>query len=368
MQEFFWTPTDTDVTQTCKTRRVNSLLLCRVKLTSVNKLFCTVPLATLALPVFPEPRNCSWAEFLSQALIKADQLRWACTHLQQKLALDISTVPASQLQLTLLFIQSKKKVPPCPMHVQSIICMPQVFWSFSPRSLPMCLPQPLSLSACVSESLVSVKEGSVCACLPRMLSDVLQFLHLSASHSQARTHSWFQKPSVSLLYILSFTYVYSFLRSVNICKIKLTFPVWIRKVIGRGKPVHKQDPSLFFFCGIFLVGKERNKTAAELGKWADRSVCSFWDRGSRLRQARKYEKTPRLQPLLKSHSVHAEMLGIQKGPLSHSLQVPHVVNTILYNCSQDIDLLLKLTQVPVLANTRENLSRTSAYCCLGYYG
>lgn len=236
------------------------------------------------------------------------------------------------------------------------------------------LPDPC-LCACPSHFLsVLVSVKALCQwkrdqCVHVYLGCFLMFFSscICQHHTPKHAHTVDSRSLLSV-YILSFTYVYSFLRSVNICKIKLTFPVWIRKVIGRGKPVHKQDPSLFFFCGIFLVGKERNKTAAELGKWADRSVCSFWDRGSRLRQARKYEKTPRLQPLLKSHSVHAEMLGIQKGPLSHLLQVPHVVNTILYNCSQDIDLLLKLTQVPVLANTRENLPRTSAYCCLGYYG
>lgn len=247
MQEFLWTPMDTDVAQTCKSRRVNSLLLCRLKLTGVNKLFYMVPSGNAGSAVLPEPRNCSWAKFLSRALIKADQLRLTYTHLQQKLVLHISPVLASQLQLTLLFIQSKKKVPLCPMHVQSTTCISQLFWSFSLRYLHTCLPQPLSLSACVSESLL---KGWVRVCLPGMLSDVLQFLHLSASHSQARTQSWFQKPSVSLHHILSFTYVYSFLRGVNICKIKITFPVWIRKVTGKGKRVHKQDPSLFSSIGF----------------------------------------------------------------------------------------------------------------------
>lgn len=154
MQEFLWTPMDTDVAQTCKSRRVNSLLLCRLKLTGVNKLFYMVPSGNAGSAVLPEPRSCSWAKFLSRALIKADQLRLTYTHLQQKLVLHISPVLASQLQLTLLFIQSKKKVPlaqcmcspplaylsssdrflsdtcihACPSHFLSVLVSVKAFW------------------------------------------------------------------------------------------------------------------------------------------------------------------------------------------------------------------------------------------------
>lgn len=53
--------------------------------------------------------------------------------------------------------------------------------------------------------------------------------------------------------------MYSFLRGVNICKVKLAFPVLIIKVSGKGKPVQKKKKILLFFLPWYLLGKWRKK-------------------------------------------------------------------------------------------------------------
>lgn len=62
-------------------------------------------------------------------------------------------------------------------------------------------------------------------------------------------------------------------------------------------------------------------------------------------------------------TVCAEILGIQKDPHGHQPQIPGIADDqSIWLFTSHSHTLLKLMQVLIPANPRENFCRTSAYC------
>lgn len=172
----------------------------------------------------------------------------------------------------LLFFPAKRKVPPALcMWNPSFACL----CSFARFLRDTCI--------CVCPShflmvLMSIKGfwRNWCSCLPRQPFDVPLPVPASVSIMFPK-HSWFQKSSVSLLHILSFTYTYSFLRGVNICKIKLTFPVLVIKMRKWEREASTETRSFSVSSMGFAQKMKIAETGTVLGRKVDRSMGSYWE-------------------------------------------------------------------------------------------